>query len=121
MSKFCFPRQARLLSSKQYRLVDRQGKEHLGRYMRLHIRIAHDSKQKLGITVSKRYGKATTRNRFKRIVREAFRLSRHEFVPNIQINVRPLKLALTASTADIQEEFFLFLRDMTHLVTDVIE
>ncbi|MFZ0564699.1 MAG: ribonuclease P protein component [Chlamydiales bacterium] len=121
MLKFCFPRQARLLTPKQYRLVDRQGKEYVGCFIRLHVRKTQNCRQKLGITVSRRFGKATARNRFKRIVREAFRLSQHELPSNVQINVRPMKLAQEATTALIQEELFLFLRDLANLVANVVE
>lgn len=45
---------------------------------------------KLGITVSKKFGKAHERNYFKRIVREAFRQQRHQ-LPVCQVVVMPKK------------------------------
>ncbi|ANH78727.1 Ribonuclease P protein component [Candidatus Chlamydia sanziniae] len=50
--------------------------------------LRHSGICKLGITVSKKFGKAHLRNYFKRIVREAFRHIRHE-LPSCQIIVLP--------------------------------
>jgi len=56
---------------------------------------------RLGITASRHYGIAVERNRFKRIVREAFRLSQHQLQTGLDINVKPRPAAHKAKTADI--------------------
>lgn len=59
---------------------------------------------RLGITASTHYGSSPERNRFKRLVREAFRLNQ-AFLPNkLEINVIPRKLAKQAILTDIQDE-----------------
>lgn len=44
---------------------------------------------RLGITVSRRFGKAVQRVYFKRMIREAFRLTRSELPEGLDFNVRP--------------------------------
>lgn len=64
---------------------------------------------RLGITVSKRFGKANQRNRFKRIVREAFRRCLSQLPIGLDINVKPRNEAYEASTPAIEQELFYLL------------
>lgn len=63
-----------------------------------------DSLVRIGITVTRKYGNAHERNRFKRIVREAFRLCKNQLPPGTDILVKPRSSAKEASLADIQSE-----------------
>ncbi len=57
----------------------------------------------LGITVSRRFGKAYRRNRFKRVVREAFRHALPYLPKNLQLNVLP-KGGLPPSPASVSKD-----------------
>ena len=87
--RFCYPKSSRLLTSFDFRRVTKYGSEHVGPCLRIQILVRSHGSQRLGISVSRKYGKAVLRNRFKRLVREAFRLTQHVFPPHIQLNVRP--------------------------------
>ncbi len=93
----------RLLRSRDYALCARHSMQRSGRYLQLQIRKKQPS-LKLGITVTRKYGKATKRNRFKRLMREAFRLLQHDLPKDLHLNIRPTPQAYSATLSDIQQE-----------------
>jgi ribonuclease P protein component len=77
--KFGLPRSSRLRKSAEFRRVYAEGRRFDGRLMTVFVLPANSKHHKLGITASKKaIGKAHDRNRAKRLLREAFRLSRAE-------------------------------------------
>ena len=60
---------------------------------------------RLGITASRKIGGAVTRNRAKRIVREAFRAERELFLPGIDLVVIVRKPPGAMKAADVAEEW----------------
>jgi ribonuclease P protein component len=104
-SRRTFSKKDRLLKRREYKRLSREGRRLVG--VRICIDCAKSSgSTRLGITASTHYGNAPERNRFKRLVREAFRLSRHRIPSDVDLNVIPRKLAKTATLADIKAEFF---------------
>lgn len=91
----------RLRSRKEFQRVAREGKRLVGRFLCIDYR--RSDKSKLGISASARYGSAPERNRFKRLVREAFR-NNYSILPRYELNVVPRQLAKNARFADISEE-----------------
>lgn len=63
---------------------------------------------RLGIKVTKKYGNSPQRNRFKRLVREAFRLSYPSFKTGFDMLLRPRSKAAKAKMLDIKIELYSF-------------
>ncbi|WP_375793929.1 ribonuclease P protein component [Chlamydia sp. 12-01] len=89
MQRSTLPKYARVLKRKQFLYISRSGSHCQGSQVIFHVAPSkYSGCCKLGITVSKKFGKAHKRNYFKRIVREAFRQQRHS-LPACQIVVMP--------------------------------
>lgn len=99
-----FSKAARLRFRREFERVGRQGVRLFGRNIVVEALSVSDSRLKLGVTVTKKFGKAHTRNRFKRCVREAFRLSMPFLPKGLLINVRPKSKDFIPTTQVIKEE-----------------
>jgi ribonuclease P protein component len=108
---FSFPKNIRLRRPGQFQRVFRSGVKFVGEYLLVQSYQQEGGAFKsprLGISVPKKYGKAVARNRFKRIVREAFRRCRHQLPQATDLNVRPRTKALTAKRQDVEAELLSF-------------
>jgi len=76
---FRLPKENRLRKPREFRCVYENGLRFEGRFMTVFIFPSETAFQRLGITASKKaIGNAVQRNRAKRLLREAFRLSKAE-------------------------------------------
>ena len=106
---YSFPKSARVRTRNQYQRIAKQSTRHVGSWIIVDVRKNKTEATKMGITASKHYGIAVKRNRFKRIVREAFRLCRYQLPTGFDLNIKPRPLAHQANPADIQKELLSFL------------
>ncbi len=98
--RFTLKRQFLLRKRREYLAVYNHGKRLSAKHLVLHYldKGQGDAGPRLGITVTKKCGKAVRRNRWKRLIREAYRQHRHElpaadFVVTVkrEVDIPPFK------------------------------
>ena len=77
MGQFSFPKQARLRREQDYRRVYQDGTRMQASPLRVVALKRPEGKSRLGLSISRKVGEPVVRNRWKRGIREAFRLHRH--------------------------------------------
>lgn len=87
--KLTFSRFQRLLHRRDFRAVYQEGKRFVGKRVIFFYLSDMSSFPRLGITITKKWGKAHDRNRFKRVAREAFRKVYPTLPKGLIINVHP--------------------------------
>ncbi len=83
-----FPKKARLLKKREFQAL-LKGEQWVGSALIFGYRRGRNLSPRLGITVSRRFGKAHLRNRFKRVVREAFRHTSPHLPSSVEIHILP--------------------------------
>jgi ribonuclease P protein component len=77
VARFAFPRQARLSGEAEFRRVYRGGRRLKSFPLRVHALRRPEGQSRLGLAIGRKVGRPAVCNRWKRAVREAFRLNRH--------------------------------------------
>ena len=105
-----FPKSLRLRRRREFVRLQKSGQRLVGQFICIDYRRSPGAR--LGITASTRYGNSPERNRFKRLVREAFRTSLQELPPNVDLNVVPRQKAKRANLGCIRSELVFLLNEM---------
>lgn len=108
MSGYSYTKAERLRKRSEFIHVSIYGKKVQNRHFIAGYCLVQNSISRLGITVTKRVGKAVTRNRIKRIVREHFRINRKHIQPYLDINIIAKKEVVDLTS----EEMFHSLNDL---------
>jgi len=111
---FSFPKGLRVLSRRHFRYISMKGCLFQGKtlYMRYTIQ---SGPSKLGIVISRKYGKAHERNYCKRLIREAFRMQYAFFPPGVHISVSPRIPRTPANLQQIQTDFISFITHVNYV------
>jgi ribonuclease P protein component len=103
MSEFGFRKPERLRKRREFLVASGEARSRIKtKNFLVLIRPNERSQTRLGITVTKKIGKAVKRNRIKRLVREYFRLNKHQLRQGCDILViaRPGAAKLSQSRAN---------------------
>ena len=99
------PRSGRLLRHSDFERVYKQGRRHFSTHMTVfYLRRAEGEGLRVGFTVGRALGGAVVRNRMKRRLREAVRLSRPSPGPSADVVINPKKSLATAPFAGLLVE-----------------
>lgn len=103
-----FPKARHLLRHSDFERVYKQGRRHFARHLTVfYLRREGEpsvSGLRIGFTVGKVLGKAVERNRMRRVLREAARLSGLEGAFDVDVVVNPKKSLLDADFAEVRSE-----------------
>ena len=105
--KLQFPKSRRLRSRDEFRRIKKYGKRITGRTVVFDVLTEKFPYRLLGVTASKRFGNAVARNRFKRLIREAFRIQQYLLPPGLVIHVSPRPNVPMPTFQEILEDFTL--------------
>lgn len=89
-----FPKQARITHQRDFELVFRSGTVAADNVLVVHAIRSESDRSRLGISISRRVGNAVVRNRWKRLIREAFRRQQDELPKGLDLIIRPKRGAV---------------------------
>ena len=100
-----FSKKERLLKRKEFQLVFDKGEKFGNTQLKIYALANGSSVSRLGLVVGRKFGNSPRRNRFKRILREAYRLNKTLLNYGVDIVVVP-RPGLTELTLNAVEEKF---------------
>ena len=104
MKFFSFPKSERLLNRKDFVNSNRFGKKRHTKHFLVIFRQNSLGISRIGITTSKKTGNAVKRNRIKRLLREYFRLNKHNLCQGYDIIIIAKKGADELALREAKEE-----------------
>lgn len=99
-----FPKENRLSKRKDFYRVYNEGKIFQNEHFKIFFLKKDLPPPRLGLSLSKRVGKAVVRNRIKRALRESFRMNK-ELFGNLDVVVQPRRRVAELDNKKISEKF----------------
>jgi ribonuclease P protein component len=108
---FGFPCTKRIRSSAEYGILRNKGRKRHTRNFIVYLYVRENGgPARLGLTVSRKVGRAVTRNRVKRLVREFFRLNQACFGAGVDISIISKPGAANLGFREVCDELFFLTR-----------
>jgi ribonuclease P protein component len=86
-----FPKSVRILKPQAFRTIQDHGVVCADGVLVIKVTLASGQPTRLGLAIGRPVGNAVVRNRWKRLIREAFRQNRDQLPVGLQMVVRPKK------------------------------
>lgn len=103
---FSFPKSLKIRKKIEYKSFYYSKKRYKGSFITLDYRFNENlSYPRLGITISSKLAKAHIRNKFKRRIREIFRLNQHSLDKNIEIHILARAMSKDLNYQDLEKDF----------------
>jgi ribonuclease P protein component len=102
MPDFRFPKSRRLLTAAEFERVFARRRSQADRLLIVYACENAEGAPRVGLVVSRKVGGAVIRNRWKRCLREAFRLAQHELPAGVDLVVMP-RAGATPTTPSLQQ------------------
>ncbi|MBI5047817.1 MAG: ribonuclease P protein component [Deltaproteobacteria bacterium] len=118
MGQYSFTKDERLLKSKDFVSVQKQGKRVASKNFAVFIKTNSLGIRRLGFAVSRKVGGAVQRNRIKRFFREFFRLNKEFFPPSTDIFILVKHGFNPGVYKEVEEEFKLLDLRLKRLLTN---
>jgi ribonuclease P protein component len=115
--RFSFEKEDRILKRSEFHELTGSGRKLENDCLIAFIKPGRFNRPRLGITVTRKVGKAARRNRFKRLVREYFRLNKQHLNQNWDINIIAKKKAVDLSS----EKVLSFLQDLFEKISNCVD
>ncbi len=98
---YTFQKSDRILKRNEFLRIFKSGQGTQNRQFKVVFVKKNEGKSRIGITVTKRVGNATKRNRIKRLIREFFRNNRQILPSKVDINIIAKKEAVMLNNQEI--------------------
>ena len=97
-----YPHSESLKKNRDFQLIYKEGRSRANRYLVLYVRENGLTKNRFGVSVSKKVGNSVVRHRITRLVRESYRLHEEMFNSGLDIVVIARVSAKNAKYSDIE-------------------